>query len=212
MRVVVAGPPNAGKSSLVNAIAGSERAIVTEIPGTTRDHIEVPLAMAGMPVLLIDTAGIRETDDPVESIGVARAASLLAVADVVLWLGDEQEQPEHPRLIRVHAQMDRPERQEVPSGARGVSAVTGAGLADLLEQIVILARDLLPAEGAIALNRRQAELIGDAAAALEQAQAADLLIVAEGIRRARVAFDRLTGRAGVEDVLDSIFGRFCLGK
>ena len=93
VRVVVAGPPNAGKSSLINAIAGQERAIVTDIPGTTRDHIEVPLSLDGVPILLTDTAGLRETDEPVERIGVERARSLVEAADVLLWLGDPADAP-----------------------------------------------------------------------------------------------------------------------
>src|SRR5690242_18411139 len=87
VRVVVAGPPNAGKSSLINAIAGEERAIVTDLPGTTRDHIEVPLALDGIPILLTDTAGLRAAEDQVEAIGVARAEGLVAAADVLIWLG-----------------------------------------------------------------------------------------------------------------------------
>lgn len=211
-RVVVAGPPNSGKSSLLNALVGSERAIVTEIPGTTRDHIEVPIAVAGSPILLTDTAGLRETADTVEAIGVARAAALIASADVLLWLGEPETAPEHPRVIRIHVKSDRPERQQVPSGSLAVSSATGQGLAELLEQIAATARTLLPTQGAIALNRRQAELIEEAAAALGDSANAELVILAESLRRSRVAFDRLTGRAGVEDVLDALFGRFCLGK
>jgi tRNA modification GTPase len=213
VRVVVAGPPNTGKSSLINAIAGSERAIVTDIPGTTRDHIEVPLSLAGSPVLLTDTAGLRETADPVEAIGVARTAALVEMADVLVWLGEPNEAPDHPRLIRVHAQADRPDRRDVPLGSVPVSSVTGEGLGPLLERVSDHAREVLPGEGAIALNRRQAALIGEAAASLEQAGTTeDLVILAEGLRHARSAFDRLTGRAGFEDVLDALFSRFCLGK
>src|SRR3569623_2073965 len=84
VRVVIAGPPNAGKSSLLNAIAGSERAIVTDIPGTTRDHIEVPLSLAGIRILLTDSAGLRHAQDEVEAIGVARAAALMDAADVLV--------------------------------------------------------------------------------------------------------------------------------
>lgn len=213
VRVVIAGPPNAGKSSLINAIAGSERAIVTDVPGTTRDHIEVPLAISGLPILLTDTAGLRQTMDPVEAIGVARSTALAEASDVLVWLGQPDAAPDHPRLIKVHAQADRPDRGRAPEGSLPVSAKTGLGIKPLLKRIELLARQLLPAEGAIALNRRQAGLLSEASDALTHAgRAVDVVICAEDLRLARVAFDRLTGRAGVEDLLDSLFSRFCLGK
>ena len=213
IRVVAAGPPNSGKSSLINAIAGEERAIVTDIPGTTRDHIEVPLALGGVPVVLTDTAGLRESGDAIEAIGVARATALMEAADVLLWLGDPSEAPEHQLLIKVHAKADLPRRASAPNGSIAVSAVSGEGLKPLLEEIAGLAEMLLPTEGVIALNRRQARHIGEAADALGgAAEARDLVILAEQLRLARTAFDRLTGRAGVEDMLDALFSRFCLGK
>lgn len=213
VRIVIAGPPNVGKSSLINMIAGEERAIVTAIPGTTRDHIEVPLSLGGVPVLLTDTAGLRESIDEVEAIGVARAARLIECADVVVWLGALQDKPHHPRLILVHSKADLPDRRVAPEGSIPVSAVSGLGVADLLRKIESEARALLPPEDAIALNRRQAQHVGEAADALSQAAAApDLVLAAEGLRVARSAFDRLTGAAGIEDVLDALFSRFCLGK
>jgi tRNA modification GTPase len=211
VRVVVAGPPNAGKSSLINEIAGDERAIVTDIPGTTRDHIEVPLALGGVPVLLTDTAGLREAKDQVEAIGVERAERLVEGADVLVWLGDPAEAPSHPRLIQVHAKADL--HGEGPAGSIPVSSKTGEGIKPLLERIGEEARALLPRDDAIALNRRQARHIAEAAEALAGAGSArDTVILAENLRLARSAFDRLTGRAGVEDLLDALFGRFCLGK
>jgi tRNA modification GTPase len=213
VRVVVAGPPNAGKSSLINAIAGVERAIVADAPGTTRDYIEVPLSISGLPVLLTDTAGMREAQDSVEAIGVARAVALAGAADILVWLGERDAAPDHTCVIELHAQADRRDRRNVPADVLGVSSVTGEGIAALLERVAGLARGFLPGEDAIALNRRQAELIGEAAAALrEGALASDVVIVAECLRRTRAAFDRLTGRAGVDDVLDALFSRFCLGK
>jgi len=213
VRVVVAGPPNAGKSSLINAIAGSERAIVTDVPGTTRDHIEVPLSLGGVPILLTDTAGLRGTDDQVEAIGVARAAAMVEGSDILVWLGEPDRPSLHSRLIKVHAKADLPGRQDAPEGSLRVSAATGDGLTQLLECVGRLANTLLPGEGAIALNRRQAALMEEAWGALRQAAvAADIVFVAEGLRQARSAFDRLTGRAGVEDLLDALFSRFCLGK
>ena len=213
VRVVVAGPPNAGKSSLINSIAGEERAIVTDIPGTTRDHIEVPIAISGVPILLTDTAGLRDTADVVEAMGVARASALVQAADVLLWLGQPEDAPAHARLIRVHAKSDLPDRAAAPAGSLPVSARTGSGLSPLLERAVELARQVLPDEGAIALNRRQSTHLEEAADALRgAADATELILTAEQLRRARGAFDRLTGRAGVEDLLDALFGRFCLGK
>jgi len=209
--VVVAGPPNAGKSSLINAIVGEERAIVTDIPGTTRDHIEVPLSLGGVPIRLTDTAGLRDTDDVVEAIGVGRASKLVEMADVLVWLGDSGDAPEHARLICVHAKADL--GGSAPAGSISVSTVTSQGIDALLEQIETQARSVLPAEDALSLNRRQAQHVDDARGALTSAASAnDLLLVAEDLRLARTAFDRLTGRAGVEDVLDALFGRFCLGK
>jgi tRNA modification GTPase len=210
---VVAGPPNSGKSSLVNAIAGSERAIVTDIPGTTRDHIEVPLALEGIPIVLTDTAGLRATEELVERIGVERSHALIEGADVLLWLGDPDDAPTHPRLVRVHSKCDLPERPAAPDGSMAVSALTGEGLAALLERVAEEAAGLLPGEDSLALNRRQAVHVAQAEQALRRAATAgDIVTVAEDLRLARTEFDRLTGRAGVEDVLDALFSRFCLGK
>lgn len=213
VRVVIAGPPNAGKSSLLNTIVGFERAIVTDIPGTTRDHIEVPLALSGVPIRLTDTAGLRESGELVERIGVDRARQLTELAEVLVWLGEPVDAPDHPRLIQVHSRADLPERCESPAGAIAVSSVTGEGLIALTQAVVTEARLVLPAEGEIALNARQADCVAQARDALEQAESSgDLVIVAESLRQARSAFDQLTGRAGVEDLLDALFGRFCLGK
>jgi len=212
VRVVVAGPPNAGKSSLINAIAGQEKAIVTDAPGTTRDQIEVPLSLRGIPILLTDTAGLRETEELVERIGIERARASVGRADVVLWLGDPADVPNHPRSVMLHPRADLPGRERAPSGALPISSMTGAGLSELLEEVVRLSRSLLPAEDAIALNRRQAALIDQARSALTEVRIDDIALVADSLRVARNVFDRLTGRAGMEDVLDALFGRFCLGK
>jgi tRNA modification GTPase len=213
VRVVVAGPPNAGKSSLVNALAGEERAIVTDVPGTTRDHIEVPLSFGGIPILLTDTAGLRDSSDPVEAIGVARAATLVQGADVLVWLGDAAQAPaDHGRVIHVHAKADL-SPQSAGESTLAVSSVTGQGLIELINEIDKSARSVLPGEGAVSLNRRQANLLNDAAAALTRAGAnQEVVLLAEDLRCARGAFDRITGRSGVEDVLDALFSRFCLGK
>lgn len=213
VRVVIAGPPNVGKSSLLNVLTGDERAIVTDVPGTTRDHIEAPISVAGLPILLTDTAGLRASTDEVEAIGVARAAALIEAADVLVWLGDEADAPDHPRAILVHPKADLPNDQSARAKSLAVSSVSGEGIAELLRGIEAAARVVLPAEDAITLNRRQARHLEQAANALaEAADASQVVLAAEGLRAARVAFDRVTGRAGVEDVLDALFGRFCLGK
>jgi len=213
VRVVIAGPPNAGKSSLLNAIAGAERAIVTDIPGTTRDHIEVPLSISGLPIRLTDTAGLRESGERVEQLGVDRARSLIELADVLIWLGEPNEVPSHPRPILVQPRCDLPHRRIAPLGSIAVSSRSGEGLQRLVGAMTSLVQALLPTDGELAFNRRQAAHIEEVEAALQQASlVTDPVILAEFLRNARGALDRLTGRAGVEDVLDALFGRFCLGK
>jgi tRNA modification GTPase len=213
VRVVISGPPNVGKSSLLNAIVGFDRAIVTNIPGTTRDHIDVPVALAGVPVRLTDTAGLRESAESVERIGVDRARRLTELAVVLLWLGEPGDVPDHPRAILVHPRADLAGRRQPPRGTIAVSSLTGAGLAELTQVLVRKVRSVLPAEGEMALNARQAGCLDEARQALEQAgRSGDPVIAAEMLRQARASFDRLTGRAGVEDLLDALFGRFCLGK
>jgi tRNA modification GTPase len=209
VRVVVAGPPNAGKSSLINALAQSEKAIVTHIPGTTRDVIEVPIAIDGVPFVLVDTAGLRDSDDVVEAIGIDRARSEADRADLLLWLGDAGGAPAHPGLIPLAAKSDLGgELEGLP-----VSAVTREGLAVLTQVLTDRARGLLPKGDALALDRRQHDLLEEAQLALGRAAGlADAVLVAEELRNARVAVDRISGRAGVEELLDTLFGRFCLGK
>ena len=212
VRVVAAGPPNAGKSSLINALTGVDRAIVTSVPGTTRDVIEVPMAIGGIPFVLVDTAGLRQSDDEVERIGVGRAEDEARRADVLLWLGDPDDAPTHPRLVMVYPRSDLPGRNGVPTDAITVSAVTGAGVAELIERLQGEALDILPNPDVTSVNRRQAEGLASAHAALQDAEGGQIEIVADALRRSREALDRITGRAGVEDMLDTLFGRFCLGK
>jgi tRNA modification GTPase len=210
IRVVVAGPPNAGKSSLVNALAQSERAIVTAIPGTTRDIIEVPLAIGGVPFLLVDTAGLRSSDDVVEAIGVDRARYEAKRADLLLWLGLPGEAPNHSGLIQISPKADLVEAEV--AGLR-VSAVTRKGLGALTQLLVERASSLLPKGDELALDRRQHELLREGQEALKRARYLDdPVLIAEELRVARLAIDRISGRTGVEDLLDALFGRFCLGK
>jgi tRNA modification GTPase len=212
LRVVIGGPVNAGKSSLINALVGREVAIATPIEGTTRDIIEAPVVIGGLPLILIDSAGLRESDDPIEQIGIARARNAAENADILLWLGEADQAP--AGAIVVHSRADLPDRIIVPQGAMlAVSVVTGAGLEALREILIDRATTLLPPADHVALNARHRAVLADALAELDLARdATDPIIVAEHLRLARTVLDRITGRAGVEDMLDSLFGRFCIGK
>ncbi len=209
LRVAIVGLPNAGKSTLFNALVGRDAAIVSDIPGTTRDAIERPLSIGGMPFLLIDTAGLRETSDPIERIGVERAHGQRALADIVIDLTGGVEEGAQP-VIAVATKADI----AVPrAGALAVSALTGEGLATLHGRIAEIGSRLLPREGEVALDRRYRERLYDVRAELSAAGTIDdPLLRAEHIRRARELIDGLTGNAGIEDLLDALFGRFCLGK
>lgn len=210
VRVVVAGPPNAGKSSLINALSRSERAIVTDIAGTTRDIIEVPLAVDGIPFVLVDTAGLRETEDKVERIGVDLARRELERAGILLWLGDTNAAPSHRHLVHVVSKTDLRDR-DLTGDSIGVSSVTGSGLPQLVGRLVDIAGDLLPTDGALALNQRQGQILASAHQGLWPVQP-DVLLLAEQARSALASLDQLTGQNSIEDMLDHLFGRFCLGK
>jgi tRNA modification GTPase len=213
LRVVIAGPPNAGKSTLLNALAGRAAAITSAIPGTTRDLIEVPVAIAGMPFLLIDSAGIRDADDEIEAIGVGRAQTAMAMADLIIWLGDPAEAP--PFSGRAVAVRSKSDLAVAPTGGNSLplSAVTGEGMAELVELLTERARQLLPREGEVALHQRHRVALSRALEHLHTAGgASDLLLVAEELRQARRAFDTLSGATGVDDMLDALFSRFCIGK
>ncbi|GAO40092.1 tRNA modification GTPase MnmE [Sphingomonas changbaiensis NBRC 104936] len=213
-RVVFAGPPNAGKSTLINALAGREVAITSAIAGTTRDVIEAPVRIGGVAFVLTDTAGLRQgSGDEIERIGIDRAQRRIDEADLVVWM-DERAEPDvaDEKLIRIFPRADEPGRSDAAPGMR-VSAVTGEGLADLADMLVERARTLLPREGEVALTRRQREHLAHCHAALVAfAAEPDELIAAEQLRLARQAIDELTGRAGAEEMLDALFGTFCIGK
>ena len=214
VRVVLAGPPNSGKSTLFNAMVGRDAAIVSPIAGTTRDRIEAPVVREGIAWLLTDTAGLAEaTDDPIEAIGIARTQESVATADIVLWLGDDADGIQGPDAILVHARADLPERRVVPSGRIGVRAHEADGDRALWDALRERAWQLLPSADVPALNQRQRSLCCTATQALRGAAAArDVLIIAEELRLACASFDHITGRAHVEAVLDALFGRFCIGK
>lgn len=210
IRVVIAGPPNSGKSTLLNAIVEREAAITSDIAGTTRDLIEVPVAIGGLPFLLVDSAGLRDSDDRIETIGVARAEAAIAAADLVLWLGSPSAAPGRDNVLLIHAKADL---GVVEGQAFNLSALTGQGIPELLRRVVDDARALLPGPDEVAANARQRDALADALDHLDAAaEQHDLLLVAEELRQARVALDGVTGRAGVEYMLDALFGRFCIGK
>jgi len=211
-KVVIAGPPNAGKSTLFNALVESDAAIITPIAGTTRDILMRPVALGGVPFQFLDTAGLRgDAADAVEAIGIERAQAAMAAADLVLWLGPEGEGPEG--AWEIAARIDVADHTPKAGAKHRISALTGEGVDALRKDLIATARHSLPRPGALALNARQHGLLGEASDALAVIQAeADLLLVAENLRLARHAFDRLLGGASTEDMLDALFGRFCIGK
>jgi len=212
IRVVLAGPPNSGKSTLLNALARREAAIVSPIAGTTRDRIEVPVARDGIPFVLIDTAGLRDTtDDAIEAIGIDRASQAIAGADIVLWLGDTA--PPDAKMVRLHARADLPERRSRGAGAElAVSAATSAGIEELWALLVARSRSLIPGASEMALNQRQRTHCREALEALHDIDVQDELVVADALRRANIALARITGDTGIEAMLDALFARFCIGK
>jgi tRNA modification GTPase len=214
IRVVIAGPPNAGKSTLLNAIAGRDVAITSPVPGTTRDVIEAPLAIEGVPFLFRDTAGLRAmAGDQIEEIGIGLAAAAMDTADVVLWLGDAGDAPTEGCVILVHARADLESRTSVPRQALPVSAKTGAGMHALIAAIVAAVGRFLPLPGDVALNQRQRSVLANCVRELRAAcDQHDIILLAEHVRVARETLDRLTGAAGTEDMLDALFSRFCIGK
>lgn len=222
LSVVIAGPPNAGKSTLINALVQRELAIVSPIEGTTRDVIETQLALDGIAMRFLDTAGIRaEGADVIESIGIDRAKAAIGAADILLWLGPPKEAPDHPRAILIAAQADRWKDDAAAEAEAArcdliLSATTGEGMDRLHRMIVEMARTLLPREGEAALRQRQRSALSEAKQWLEvdirSREGSDLILLAERLRLAATALDRITGRAGVEEMLDALFGRFCIGK
>ena len=214
LRVVLAGPPNSGKSTLLNALVGRDAAIVSDIAGTTRDMIEVPVSVEGIGVLFTDTAGLRDDSlDVIERIGIERSHAAMQQADIVLWLGRERVGPDHPNVIEVATKCDTVGHERKGAPAISVSAVTGAGIAELLHSVAERAKILLPPPDQFAVNARQRALLADVGAALDACKdLEDWLIIGENLRQARLALDALTGRAHTEELLDNIFGKFCVGK
>ena len=213
IRIVLAGPPNAGKSTLLNAMVQREAAIVSPIAGTTRDRIEAAIIRDGVAYVLTDTAGLAAgSTDPIELIGIERAIEAVAGADIVLWLGDAAPGDDAARTIWLWPRADQ--REDEPSAHRlRVSGRTGEGLVALWDRIAAQSRQLLPREDQLALNQRQRALCAQCLEALHAAAAEpDLLLIAEQLRLARDALDQITGATHVEAMLDALFSRFCIGK
>jgi tRNA modification GTPase len=225
--VAITGPPNVGKSTLMNALARREVAIVSPHAGTTRDIIEVQLDLDGYPVTVIDTAGIRETDDPVEREGVRRARARAAEADLVLWLVDAKpEASAHEGAapawtVRNKIDLAPGSIAAVPGigRARGnfaISASRGDGIPELIAAMVEFARNYFGSgEGALIGRARQRQLLQQTATSLQRsidAAGEGEELAAEDLRLAAQSLGRLLGRVDVEDVLDVIFRDFCIGK
>jgi tRNA modification GTPase len=225
--VAIAGPVNVGKSTLINQLARREVAIVSPHAGTTRDIIEVQLDLDGYPVTVIDTAGIRDTDDPVEREGVRRARVRAGEADLVLWLADTAGAPVEYHgaapVWLVHNKIDlvRPgtaatDAQGRPMAEFRISARSGVGLPELIEALVGFAQNYFGgSEGGLIARERQRMLINDTADSLRRAIAVvgeGEELTAEELRAAAYSLGRLLGRVDVEDILDVIFREFCVGK
>jgi len=221
--VAIAGAPNVGKSTLLNRLAEREAAIVSPIPGTTRDAIEVALDLAGVPVVLVDTAGMRESDDPVEAEGVRRARARAAAADLVLWLGDNYRTDARPEAIARNVWAVRTKADLIDSAAQRdlrnqgfivVSAKTGFGIDELIAKLSNEA-ERLGGEPALVTRARQRHALAEAVRHLEAVLPAPPPpeeFIAEELRLAARALGRVTGRVDIDEVLDEIFKNFCIGK
>jgi tRNA modification GTPase len=230
LHVVLVGQPNVGKSSLLNCLAGDELAIVTPVAGTTRDALKGSIQIEGIPLHVIDTAGLRETEDEVEKIGIARTWREVERADVVLLLTDAQHGlglaeraildrlPADIRRITVDNKIDlagrAPERRETADGvAVALSAKSGQGV-DLLRRELLAVAGWHQAEDVFIARERHLEALREAAAHLvaAEAQLPQLELFAEEMRLAQQALNRITGEFTADDLLGEIFGRFCIGK
>lgn len=224
--VVLAGPPNAGKSSLMNALLGDCRAIVSSTPGTTRDSIEEGLDLDGWPIRLVDTAGLRETGDDIEAEGVKRAEVLVARADIVLLLSDSEmaEVATHgsgaavlsgEKVLRVSSKCDLHPHEDASAALR-VSSVTGEGLEELKRAIVGRLESLAggATDGLVSTSEREMSLLQSASAALVGTESLgdDLVLLANAVRSCAETLGRLIGATYSSDLLDSLFSHFCVGK
>ncbi|WP_344691939.1 tRNA uridine-5-carboxymethylaminomethyl(34) synthesis GTPase MnmE [Sphingomonas cynarae] len=210
IRVVIGGPPNAGKSTLLNLLTERDAAIVSPIAGTTRDKIEAGVRRHGIAYNMVDTAGLTDTDDVVEAIGVERATAAINAADVLVWLADEP--PPRDDGLWVHARGDAVGREAIPAGrvamVRQDRPETVEALWWLIED---RAKALLPQVDALPLRERHRSWCKAAATALET-MPVDPLLIGEHLREARRSLAAVIGVDATEIMLDALFSRFCLGK
>ena len=234
LRVAIAGPPNAGKSTLFNRLARRDAAIVSPFPGTTRDVLEVHLDLGGYPVTVLDTAGMREAEDPVEREGVRRASEQAASADLVLWMIDATERKAPPSTCQFAAPPGTPtwtvvnKIDLIAEGCRNelefsssntvhfISSATGTGVDELVNALLRFAEGFFTAEPALVTRERQRAHLRETALSLQAARDAARdgreEIMAEHLRLGARALGKLLGRVAVEDVLDVIFRDYCIGK
>ena len=215
--VVLAGPPNAGKSSLMNALLGESRVLVSDTPGTTRDTVEAWLDMEGWPVRLVDTAGLRETGDAVEAAGVRRAEEQISRADVVVALAPvDMPVAGGTAVVNVHPKCDlgRAEAEDEGDGRLNVSAKTGEGIGELAHAIVaaIEAKCCLAADAEGAAEEADVSAFEAARRALSEADGRDPVLAANAVRTAAERIGERIGAAYSADLLENLFSRFCVGK
>lgn len=209
IRVVIGGPPNAGKSTLLNLLAQREAAIVSPHAGTTRDRVEVAVQRYGIAYLLIDTAGLTDALDPVERIGVSRAMDAITTADLPLWLGDDA--PPRGDALWVHTRADLPARAEVPPGRTlATRHDDAASVEHLWREIDRQARALLPLATDLPFRASQRHACAEAANDLRLVD--DQVLAAEQLRRGATSLGSILGISVTEAMLDALFTRFCLGK
>jgi len=210
IRVVIGGPPNSGKSTLINRLVAREVAIVSPISGTTRDRIEASVSRRGVPYVVTDTAGLTNADDPIERIGVDRAEAAIREADILVWMADD---PPPRNAIWVHARADAEGRSNVP-GDRDVAVALGddSSVDRLWDLIDTRATSLIPEGDALALDRAQIALCAVAVRHLAEAEHQDDIVRSEGLRLAARSLAAVLGVNATEEMLDALFGRFCLGK
>ena len=216
VQIVIAGPPNAGKSTLLNTLVRREAAIVSAIAGTTRDPIEVHLDLGGCPVTLVDTAGLRESADAIEQIGVIRARARAEAADLVLWLGGDDAPVFAAPVWRIATKADLRAGEDATPQVLSLSAKTGENLEVLVARLASFAKSLVSTgAGGLLARARHRHAFEAALVALDHAVGDTTLpveLLAEDLRRARFALERLIGTVDVEDILGDIFSRFCIGK